>query len=195
VLLQVRDSGELHCYYCGADATQECARCGALYCEDHGEALCQRCQDPVLALPSYRVYRGSLLALLIGTVFAVWLLVKPPSTSDADGPIATTNAPANTSKTTNAPAGTVAGPETKAPAPAPAAETPAPTPPPAATATPKASAPTEYTVAPGDTLSAIATRFAPPGRAPATYQQEIATLNGLGASGTINVGQVLRLPP
>ena len=33
--------------------------------------------DPALALPSYRVYRGSLLALLVGSIVAVWLLVLP----------------------------------------------------------------------------------------------------------------------
>ncbi|MDA0256352.1 MAG: hypothetical protein O3C25_01225, partial [Chloroflexi bacterium] len=42
--------------------------------------------DPNLALPSYRVYRGSLLALLVGSVFAVWLLVLPPDGADSDGP-------------------------------------------------------------------------------------------------------------
>ena len=48
-----------------------------LYCDDHGDALCERCMDPASALPSYRVYRGSLIALLIGSIFAVWLLVRP----------------------------------------------------------------------------------------------------------------------
>ncbi|RLT35772.1 MAG: LysM domain-containing protein [Chloroflexi bacterium] len=42
--------------------------------------------DPNSALPSYRVYRGSLAALLIGSVFAIWLLVRPGAQGDFDGP-------------------------------------------------------------------------------------------------------------
>ena len=75
----------MECFRCDQPAVQECARCGALYCDDHGDTLCERCMDPFNALPSSRVYRGSLLALLIGTVFAVWLLVRP-GTGDAGGP-------------------------------------------------------------------------------------------------------------
>ena len=52
----------VECFQCDQEAQQECPRCGALYCDDHGDALCERCMDPALALPSYRVYRGSLLA-------------------------------------------------------------------------------------------------------------------------------------
>src|SRR5215207_10226417 len=75
----------MDCYQCDQPAVQECARCGTLYCDDHGDTLCDRCMDPFNALPSSRVYRGSLLALLIGTVFAVWLLVRP-GTGDAGTP-------------------------------------------------------------------------------------------------------------
>ena len=42
--------------------------------------------DPELALPSYWVFRGSLLALLVGSIFAVWLLVRPTDGSDLDAP-------------------------------------------------------------------------------------------------------------
>src|SRR6476619_1644140 len=71
----------MECFRCDQHAVQECARCGALYCDDHGDTLCERCMDPFNALPSSRVYRGSLIALLIGTVFAVWLLVRPGDTN------------------------------------------------------------------------------------------------------------------
>ena len=74
----------MECFLCEQDAVQECARCGALYCDDHGEALCERCSDPALALPSYQVYRGSLLALIVGSVFALWLLIRPPGGNDLD---------------------------------------------------------------------------------------------------------------
>ena len=42
--------------------------------------------DPAIAMPSSRVYRGSLIALLLGSVFAVWLLVLPPAVADLDQP-------------------------------------------------------------------------------------------------------------
>ena len=41
---------------------------------------------PSLAMPSPRIYRGSLIALLIGSIFAVWLLVFPPVVADRDSP-------------------------------------------------------------------------------------------------------------
>ncbi|MDA1061752.1 MAG: hypothetical protein O2895_02405, partial [Chloroflexi bacterium] len=74
----------MECFLCEQDAVRECPRCGALYCDEHGEALCQRCSDPALALPSYQVYRGSLLALIVSSVFALWLLVSPPGGGDLD---------------------------------------------------------------------------------------------------------------
>ena len=82
----------MECFLCEQDAVRECPRCGALYCDEHGEALCQRCSDPALALPSYQVYRGSLLALIVGSVFALWLLVSPPGGGDLD---AATESPAS----------------------------------------------------------------------------------------------------
>lgn len=181
----------MDCYYCDAQAVQECARCGALYCDDHGDALCQRCMDPMHALPSYRVYRGSLITLLVGTVFAVWLLVQPLGI-DADGPIPSsisnvlgtpgateTPTPQGSSVTSPpaAPAGAVAGP------------------PPAAS--PKASAtaaPLTHTVEAGDSLVAIATRYLPAGKTVADFALEIQQANGIVDAATIRVGQVLRIP-
>lgn len=187
----------MDCYFCDQQAVQECARCGALYCDEHGDALCQRCLDPVLALPSYRVYRGSLITLLVGTIFAVWLLVKPPST-DADSPLpasisgalgvaptAASAGPKSTAKTEATPIGTAAG----AP-PAPPAATAAP---PAATAT---AAPTviEHRVESGDTLSSIATRYRPEGKSLANFMDEIQKANGITDPSTIRIGQTIRVP-
>ena len=42
--------------------------------------------DPVLVVPNPRVYRGSIVALLIGSVFAIWILIIPPGGSDLDSP-------------------------------------------------------------------------------------------------------------
>ncbi len=183
----------MDCYFCDQQAVQECARCGALYCDEHGDALCQRCLDPVLALPSYRVYRGSLLTLLIGTILAVWLLVKPPAT-DADSPlpasisgalgVAPTAAagPKSTAKTEATPVATAAGPP-----PAATAAPPAPT----ATAAP---AVIEHRVESGDTLSSIATRYRPQGKALADFIDEIQKANGITDPSTIRIGQTIRIP-
>lgn len=180
------------CYYCDAEAVQECPRCGALYCDSHGEALCVRCQDPALALPSYRVYRGSLAALLVGTLLAVWLLLTPQSSTDADGPaslsglIGTPTASATPSATTVA-----AGPTPTSTATASATATAT------ATATPTEAATSgdiEYTVGPGETLFSIAEQYAPPGVEVLTFVDQIVAYNGIVDPSTIAVGQVVRIP-
>src|SRR3990172_10866643 len=71
----------MNCYACANEATSQCKRCGRPYCDAHGDALCAECLKPASALPSYTLYRGSLLALLVGTAFALWLLVRPPGDS------------------------------------------------------------------------------------------------------------------
>jgi hypothetical protein len=73
----------MQCFRCDEPAVQECQRCGHVYCEDHGEVLCQQCMDPATALPPSRIYRGSMLALLIGAVFAIWLLLDGGVVTDA----------------------------------------------------------------------------------------------------------------
>lgn len=188
----------MDCYYCDSQAVQECARCGALYCDEHGDALCQRCLDPARALPSYRVYRGSLVVLLVGTVFAVWLLVKPPS-SDADSPlpasisgalstaVASPEAgPKSTVKGAAGPVGTAAGPPPAATAPATGA-TPATK---AATVAPTV---IEHRVEPGDTLSSIATRYRPDGKPLADFIDEIQKANGIADAASIRIGQTIRV--
>ncbi|MSP22524.1 MAG: LysM domain-containing protein [Dehalococcoidia bacterium] len=183
----------MDCYYCDSQAVQECARCGALYCDEHGDALCQRCLDPVLALPSYRVYRGSLIALLIGTVFAVWLLISPPS-SDADSPLpasisgalGTAVASPKTTVKGPPPVGTAAGPP---PAASPIAASTVPAK--AATATPTI---IEHRVGAGDTLSSIAIRYRPEGKPLTDFIDEIQKANGITDPSTIQLGQTMRVP-
>ncbi len=146
--------------------------------------------DPALALPSYRVYRGSLLALLAGTVFAVWLLVRPPQTTDADGPVP-------------APLAGVIPPATATPAPdeTVAVVTATPTPTPTPTATPEATAAPaeeprlrEHTISEGDTLFSIALLYLPRGKDLLTFVEEIAALNELADANSILLGQVIRIP-
>ena len=66
------------CFACESEPTQQCPRCGRPYCDEHGEDVCDACLEPASGLPSFTLYRGSLLALLVGTVLAVWLLILQP---------------------------------------------------------------------------------------------------------------------
>ena len=204
----------MECFLCEQDAVQECARCGALYCDDHGEALCERCSDPALALPSYQVYRGSLLALIVGSVFALWLLIRPPGGDDLDAaaeslpPIAGTPvvlAPAADLPSTATPAPTPSSGGTPATAVADEDETPEPTPTSSPTPTPTAApAPTrtppptqrvtEYTVQPGDSLILIAEQLVEPGGDVDAFVLEITDLNGITDPGLIEIGEVLQVP-
>ena len=151
--------------------------------------------DPALALPSPRVYRGSLIALLLGSIFAVWLLVLPPVGADQDSPpasiedIVSTPQPTVTSVPTVAPTATPA-PTSVAPA------TPAPSPTVEATATgePTAASAVTYTIVPGDTMLAIADLFLPAGRDINVFADEIAAANGIADITQIQVGQVLEIP-
>lgn len=188
----------MDCYFCDSAAVQECARCGALYCDEHGDGLCQRCLDPMLAMPSYRVYRGSLITLLVGTVFAVWLLVQPPGTSDADGPVpasisnvigtpSTAATPAPRGGAASNPSGGPTGPAAGAPPAATTAPVTAATP----TGTPGA---ITHTVESGDTLVGIAAKYLPPGKAVADFAIEIQEANGIQNAATIRVGQSIRIP-
>ena len=76
----------MDCYVCQKKAAQRCPRCGNAYCRDHGEdpssgsgqALCADCLNPINAAPSGTFFRASLLLLLVGSVLALWLLIRPP---------------------------------------------------------------------------------------------------------------------
>ncbi|MEX2446932.1 MAG: LysM peptidoglycan-binding domain-containing protein [Dehalococcoidia bacterium] len=184
----------MQCFSCDQEAVQECPRCGALYCDDHGDALCDRCADPVLALPSYRVFRGSLLALLVGSIVAVWLLVLPPAAADQDGPPSSlqgvvqpgAETPTATPDVEGTPAGgSVPGPDgstgTTTPAVTPTEE---PTPEPTPTPEPE---PTTYTVQPGDTLIGIAQQLG-------VNQDELQSINDITDPASIQPGQVLTVP-
>ncbi len=188
----------MHCYACDEQATQECARCGALYCDNHGDALCARCMDPASAVPSYRVFRGSLAALLIGSVAAVWLLVLPPARADQDGPPSSI---ANLVQTgTPKPSATAAATPTES-TPSPSAtptRTPTPTATPSATATPAPTAApgaaTTYIVQAGDNLATIARRYTLPGGDPQAVADAIAKANDITDPRLIQVGQKLIIP-
>ena len=165
----------MKCYNCANDAVRECRRCGRLYCDEHGDELCGECLKPTGALPSFLLYRGSLLALLLGTAIAFWLLLKPPEQSDKSElnyiePTAT----AQTARTST---------------PAVAATTPTAVP---ATATPSA---TTYTIQEGDTLFDIASLFLPPGESITDYADRLAAANGLDPTDPLlRPGETLTIP-
>ena len=184
----------MECYACENEATRQCRRCARVYCELHGGDLCAECLSPASALPSFNLYRGSLLALLIGTAVALWLIVRPPGSGGGSEVVITQFTPtsivSNATRTPTAPAAlATATPGTPGPTgtpgtPGPATGTPVPT-----------AGPRTYVVQSGDTLSGIAERFAPPGVAPFTYAQQIAAASGLSSvDQPITVGETLVLP-
>ena len=184
----------MECYACENEATRQCRRCARVYCELHGGDLCAECLSPASTLPSFNLYRGSLLALLVGTAIALWLLVRPPGSGGGEDVViieaTPTTAATRVIRTPTEEAGTP-GATTPTVAGTPGAETPpAETPQPTATAGPQT-----YVVQTGDTLLGIAERFAPVGVAPLTYAEQIAAASGLASiNESITTGQTLVLP-
>src|SRR5438874_215279 len=74
------------CYACDNDPTQQCPRCGRPYCDEHGEDFCGVCLEPASGVPSFNLYRGSLLALIVGAVIALWLIVQPANGETSTAP-------------------------------------------------------------------------------------------------------------
>jgi hypothetical protein len=172
----------MECYTCDNQATRQCTRCSRVYCELHGGDLCAECLRPAGALPSFNLYRGSLLALLIGTAVALWLIVQPPGDGGGESVVlagttpTTVPTPASESPTIE-PTGTITASPTR----------------PRATRTPTPE-PRVYIVQDGDTLSSIAEANVPPGGDPVNYANRIAQANNLDPDGVINPGDELILP-
>jgi LysM repeat protein len=183
------------CFACDKEPTQQCPRCGRPYCDDHGEELCDACLEPASGVPSFTLYRGSLLALLVGTALAVWLLVQP-SNADEDSSrpqVVTPTAVVGQATTPDAGATNGAGgtPEGGTPA------TPSTTGTrPAGTTTPGTTPPagtTTYTVQSGDTLSGICQTVKPASMSVDECVTLVRSLNSL-SSDSIATGQTLRVP-
>jgi LysM repeat protein len=190
------------CYVCGKEATRRCPRCAKPYCDEHGDELCAACQDPASAIPSGTVFRGSLLALLVASILALWLLIQPPGLPGGEAgeeavlPLPTITPAALTSPTPT-PTPTRTPTPTASPTPSPSPEatasptatlTPEATPTPTPTPTPEPPPFVEYEVQSGDTLSSIAQTFG-------TTIDELVRLNGLASQDVIiSVGQKLLVP-
>lgn len=179
------------CFACDQEPTQQCPRCGRPYCDEHGEELCDACLEPASGVPSFTLYRGSLLALLVGTALAVYLLIQP-SGGQEQGALApvvitpTTTAAANrTPPAAQTPAAT-ASPGAAAPTATRTGTPPSGTPAPAGTK--------EYTVKSGDTLSAICEREKPASMTVPDCIDRVVALNTLTNANDIQPGQRLLLP-
>jgi hypothetical protein len=186
----------MDCYLCDKEATLRCPRCANPFCPDHGEepstgsgqALCDDCLSPVNAAPSGAFFRGSLLALLLVSVLALWFLVRPPGLpgegsgvlvpegSPLPSPLPITPSPAAVTPTPETPVAE----ETVAP-------TPTPTPPPPTPTEPPAPEPVEYTVVEGDTWYGIADAYG-------VDAESLAAYNGLTLDDIIQPGNVLLIP-
>jgi LysM repeat protein len=186
------------CFACEREPTRQCPRCGRPYCDEHGDELCAICLQPASGVPSFSLYRGSLLALLVGAALAVWLLVQPPSsegdaslrptvlTPTSEAAVAPTQASSDGQPSTNTTPqpGTTAAPGTTGTA------RPAGTGTPAASTTPGAAG--QYTVVAGDSLSGICAAQRPALSSAACVEQ-LRSLNGL-TSDDLTIGQRLTLP-
>lgn len=170
----------MECYACTNPPTKQCRRCARVYCEVHGGDLCAECLNPASSLPSFNLYRGSLLALLVGTAIAVWLLVRPPGETSDEPSIILGGTPSPQATRQATPVATEDDDEPTATARPSATPT---SPPPTATV-PEV---TTYVVQEGDTLSDIAAQFG-------TTPDAIAAANGIAADTPINPGDELIIP-
>ena len=140
----------MECFRCEREAARECPRCGLLYCMEHGDVLCERCLDPALALPSQRLYRGALIALVAASVLALWLLLWPSAGGDGDVEDAAA------ARATPSPVSVAIASPTAPPTPATDA-TPTSTPSPTATPSPSPAASPTPTAEPAQTPTATPT--------------------------------------
>ena len=160
------------CHYCDRPAEAECPTCGRLYCPEHGEDVCLRCLAPEAAAPTQMAYRGAVVALVVGSLVALFVVLRPPeseSASDSPRTLATTT-----------PAILATATPTRA-----VTRTATTTPPPAQSPT-LAPVQATHTVAPGDTLSGIAAQYN-------TTVEAIIAANP-GTTENLQIGDVLRIP-
>ncbi len=192
----------MECYACDQEATQSCPRCGNSYCPEHGAeppsgGLCSVCADPVSAAPSSTVFRTSVFALLIASVVALWLLVRPPALPGESSEVSRprpADVPASTAGPTAQPGVSpttlpaTSTPSSASPTPGGTGQsTPTPGATPKATPEPTEAATTEYTVVDGDTWYSIAGEFD-------IDAETLAAANGRTLDDYVVVGETLVIP-
>ena len=171
-----------NCHYCDRPAIEECPTCGRLYCQEHGEDVCLRCMSPEAATPSAMAFRGSLVALVVASLAAIFLIVRPPESKSTSAQVRTISTPTQQSNPTATPTPPGSGPTRTATAAGTARATGSPN----ATASPSATAKT-YTVQANDTISSIA-------KAHGTDTETLLGLNPGVKPETLQPGAVLNLP-
>jgi LysM repeat protein len=178
---------EPNCHYCNRPAEAECPTCGRLYCSEHGDDVCLRCMSPESATPSALVYRGSVLTLVIASLVALFLVLRPPEKETDNGvvrTVPTSTAAVSATATPTPPVTRTASATTTAAASPDASPSPAGSPTAAATPTPGART---YVVQSGDTLSSIAAENG-------TTVDAIVALNPGLEPNTLQVGAEILLP-
>ena len=168
---------EPNCHYCDEAAEAECPTCGRLYCSEHGEDVCLRCLAPEAAAPTSLAYRGAVVSLIVGSLVALFLVIRPPA-SEGDGDTARTLSTATPSFLATA---TPTSPGDERPA---TVTTTAPATSPTTSPTPSGG--TTHTVADGDTLSGIAEQY------DTTVEALLAANPEL--SENLQIGAVIRIP-
>src|SRR5258708_15088245 len=134
----------MDCYSCDQYAINACKRCAKPYCSDHGNATyCSQCLQPASALPSFNLYRGALMVMLIGTALAVVLILRPPGETRGAAPVVVGKSAPTPTASGGSPSSTVA------------ARTPETTPSPSSTESPEAK--TTGTTTPSASTTAQAT--------------------------------------
>jgi LysM repeat protein len=191
------------CYACDNEPTQQCPRCGRPYCDEHGEDFCGVCLEPASGVPSFNLYRGSLLALIVGAVLALWLIIQPTGSESSSSPkvvVLTATSAAGAVRPAPAVSTTPASPNATPAATTSAVGTSFAGVPTARAGTPGAgatsAAPGSYVVVSGDTLTSICDSKIrkSAGMANADCVDQIKSLNGLSSTDSISVGQTLKVP-
>lgn len=184
---------EPNCHYCNRPAEAECPTCGRLYCAEHGDDVCLRCMSPESATPSALIYRGSVLTLVIASLVALFLVLRPPEKETDNGvvrTVPTSTAAVSATATPTPPVTRTVTATTTASASPGASPTPGGSPTPAGSSTATTTAtpgPKTYTVQSGDTLSSIAADNG-------TTVDEIVALNPGLDPNTLQVGAEILLP-
>lgn len=174
---------EPNCHYCNRPAEAECPTCGRLYCAEHGDDVCLRCMSPETATPSALVYRGSVLTLVIASLVALFLVLRPPEKETDNGVVRTVPSSTAAVSATATPTPPVTRTATAATT---AAASPSPAGSPTAAATPTPGT-RSYIIRSGDTLSSIAVEND-------TTVDAIVALNPGLDPDTLDVGAEILLP-